>query len=133
MNLLILGTIGLVTQFALLATFVSISRSGFASTGKPVVLVVAVVALGLIIWSGVKRARKITHVLALPLVLALGYLVAFYSLGLIAFPGLLSDATRSSDYIGSVLRVGTALLVIYAVATGLLYLFAKSLHRARHQ
>jgi hypothetical protein len=132
MSVLMFGLIGLATQLALLAIFISVSRSAFASTGKPIVLVVAFVALSLIIWSAVNRTKKVTHVLALPPVLALGYLIAFYLLGLIAFPGLLSEATTSSDYIGSVLRVGCALLVIYATATGVLYLFAKSLRRARH-
>jgi hypothetical protein len=127
------GLIGLVTQLALLGAFVSISRTSFATTGKSVVVVAAFIALSLLLWFGVDRARKMTHILALPLILTLGYLVAFHVLGFFAFRSLLRDADGSAAYIGSIFRVGCAVLAMCSIATGLVYLLARSLRRVRLQ
>lgn len=127
MGVLPFGLIGLATQIALLGAFVSISRTRFASTGKPIVVVAAFIALSVLLWFGIDRARKMTHILALPLILTLGYLVAFYVLGFFVFRGLLAGG--SAAYIGSVFRVGCALLAMYSIATGLVYLLARSLKK----
>lgn len=129
MTILQIGLMGLATQFAVLWAFVSISQTNFAATGKPVVVVFGIVALTLVLWFGVTRVKKRSHLLALPLVMALGYLVAFFTLGRFVFRGLLSGATGSVDYAGSIFRVGCVLLVIYAVATALIYLLARLLRQ----
>lgn len=122
MRLITLGILGLVIQGASLVTFITVSRSSFASQGKPIVIAAAFLTVALLLWRGVRSMGGVASLILLPAILALGYIAAFHLVGAIGFPGLLRDArSPTGGYLRSALRVTAVLFVLYGVGAVLLH------------
>jgi hypothetical protein len=107
-------------QAACLEGFILISRSRFSDAGKGIVIGIAVLGIALFLWRGIKSASSLASICFLPIILALGYILAFNLVGKMAFPGMLSYAHYSTlDTIEALLRVTTNLLFFYVAATAL--------------
>jgi hypothetical protein len=100
----ILGTI---LQGAFLIAFILVSRGRFAGVGKPLVITLACLSVTLILGVGVRNAKDSTSLCLLPVMLAVGYVIAFHLVGEIGFPGLLfltwDEAERADGPIGMIL------------------------------
>ena len=126
------GIFGLLVQGAGLTAFVLVSRSSFAAVGKPAIIVIAGLAICTLLWEGVCRSKGILTVCLMPLLLAVGYDVAFHLLGMLGFPGLLSDARQPwLDYGLSILHVTITLLILYGLATALFFASNRGFSRVR--
>lgn len=132
MRLFRFGTFGLLVQGAGLAAFIVVSRSSIAVLGKPAVIILTGLAVCMLLWEGVRRSKQMLAACLLPLTLALGYDVAFYLLGLLRFPGLLSGAKELSlDYLLSLLYVTGTLFALYSVATVLFLAINRGVRKIR--
>jgi hypothetical protein len=132
MRILLFGILGVLIQGAGLGAFILVSRSSIAGFGKPAIVVVTGLAICALLWEGVRRSKRIFTVCLLPITLALGYVLAFHLLGLLGFPGLLSDAWPPwLDYALAVVRVTGYLLVLYGVATVLFFAINRGFRRFR--
>ncbi len=132
MKLLSFGILGLFVQGAGLAAFMVVSRSSLAPLGKPIVIVITGLAVCTLLWEGVRRSRGILAVCLLPVVLALGYVVAFHLLGLLGFPSLLADARQPwLDYLLPLLHVTGTLFVLYGLATPGFFAINRGFRRIR--
>lgn len=132
MKLVSFGIFGLLIQGAGLAAFMVVSRSSVATLGKPAVIVITGLVVCTLLWEGVRRSKGILSACLLPVMLALGYTVAFHLLGVLGFPGLLSDAKQPwFDYSLSVLRVTGTLLVLYGLLTVLFFAINRGFRRIR--
>jgi hypothetical protein len=123
------GIAGVVLQGIFLAAFILISRTSIAAMGKPVVIGLALICMVVLLWQGVKEAQTRATLFRLPLLLALGYIIAFHVVGVLGFRGLLRDWDFSADYLMSVLRVTIIVFVLYAIGTALLYLLRTKMVR----
>ena len=111
-----------------LMAFSLIASTSLAAVGKPVAIVSTFLGMALLLWLGVKNAQTIGTVFLLPILFALGYIIAFYLVGVFGFHGFLNDFDLSSaGYIKSVLSVFVAVFVLYAAGAVLLYLLNKAL------
>ena len=132
MRFFVFGILGLLVQGAGLAAFMLASRSSTAGFGKPAIIVITGLAIGTLLWEGVRRSKRILAVCLLPFTLALGYVLAFHLLGVLGFPGLLSDAWPPwLDFFLSVLRVTGNLLVLYGLTTALFFAINRGFRRIR--
>jgi FtsH-binding integral membrane protein len=132
MRLFVFGILGLLIQGAGLAAFMLVSRSSIADFGKPAIMVITGLAICTLLWEGVRRSKGILAVCLLPFTLAVGYTLAFHLLGVLGFPGLLSDAWPPSlDFFLSVLRVTGNLLVLYGLTTVLFFAISRSFRKIR--
>lgn len=132
MKLAWFSLVGVVLQGFFLVAFILISRSPVAGPGKPVVVLLALLSVALLLWHGVRRTADVRSLWLLPVVLAVGYVVAFHVVGALGFPGLLSSLDAPfGAYLWSVLRVTVALLVPYGIATALLAVVSRALQRRR--
>jgi hypothetical protein len=132
MKLFWFGILGLLVQGVGLAAFMLVSRFSDVTLGKLSVVVITGLAISALLWEGVRRSTRILAVCALPVLLTLGYAVAFHLLGVLGFPGLLKDAWPPwIDYFLSVLYVSGNLLVLYGLATMLLFAVSKGFRRIR--
>lgn len=131
MKLIQLGIFGIILQSVCLILFILISRTAFADLGKPIVITLSGLSVGFLLWSGVRNASGPTSLCLLPLVFAIGYIIAFHLVGLIGYRGLMRDIHPPyGDYLWSVLRVAVVLLVVYSIVTALLFAFKRAWHRA---
>jgi hypothetical protein len=109
-----------VLQGLLLSAFILVSRTTFAELGKPVVICLAFLSVGLLLWQGVRRASDFKSLCLLPVILAIGYVLAFHLVGEFFFPGLLRDVyLPHGAYLWSVLRVTLVLFLGYGIATAI--------------
>ena len=132
MKLFLFGIFGLLVQGAGLAAFMLVSRSSVAGVGKPATIVITGLVICTLLWEGVRRSRGILALCLLPVVLALGYVVAFHLLGMLGFPGLLSDARQPwLDYLLSLLHVTGTLLVLYGLTTALFFAISRGFRKIR--
>lgn len=132
MKLFWFGILGLLVQGMGLAAFMLVSRSSDATLGKLAVVVITGLAVCTLLWEGVRRSMGILAVCPLPVLLTLGYVVAFHLLGVLGFPGLLKDAWPPwLDYLLSVLYVSGILLAIYGLATLLFFAVNRGFRRIR--
>lgn len=109
------SVIGFILQATLLVAFIYASRLDEVMFGKPIVIAFAVGAMGLLLW----RAARVTlrlELIAICASLAVGYMVAFHSVGFLWFPGLLKDLDGLSwAYIRSIVAVAGVLFAVYTV------------------
>jgi hypothetical protein len=132
MKLFWFGILGLLVQGTGLAAFMLVSRSSDAMVGKITVVVIVGLAVCTLLWEGVRRSKGILTVCALPFLLTLSYVLAIHLLGMLGFPGLLRDAWPPwLDYFLSVLRMSGDLLVMYGLATALLFAMSRALRKIR--
>jgi len=129
MKLIRFGIAGFLIQIGALWAFILISRTDYAPFGKPLVIVLAIVALGTLLWHEVRKTPSYAPLCLLPLVLSLGYLVAFHLLGLIGFRGLMKDLQFDIDYLWSILGVLVTVSLLYGIATTALALLARTRFR----
>ena len=130
MKLVQISILGLVLLGAGLAAFVFVSRTRFADLGKPFVIALAFLGVGLLLWRGVRNVSGVTYLFLLPAMLALGYIAAFHLVGEIGFPGLLRDVRPfTGGYVWSVLRVTSVVFCLYGIATALLFILNRTGHR----
>jgi hypothetical protein len=130
MKLAFFAIVGLVLQGVGLTAFIVVSRSSFASLGEPVVIGVAGLAVCALLWEGVRKSKGLLALCPLPVLLALGYDVAFHLLGVMGFPGLLSDASQPwLDYFLSVLHVTGILIVAYGLVTALFFALSRGFRK----
>jgi hypothetical protein len=115
---------GALVQVVALTSFILVSRTTWAWTGKPVVISLAILAIGLLLWREV-RVSGIGTLFLLPVMLSFGWMLAVYALGVTAFPGLLSDSHLDIDFLLDSLRIFVDLTVMYGIATMVLF----GLHR----
>jgi hypothetical protein len=124
---------GIVLQGASLLLFVLVSRTNVAAIGKPSVISLAALSVGILLWCGVRNAPDWISLFLLPLTLAVGYIIAFHLLGVIGFPGLLNDLhSPYGEYFSSVFRVIVVLYLLYGIATILLFTVNRAWHRSRN-
>ena len=132
MKLLTSGILGVVLQGACLVAFVLTSRTSFADTRKPLVITLACLVVVLLLWRGVRNASNPASLCLLPVMLAVGYVVAFHLAGEVGFPGLLRDVhSPYSEYLGSVSRVTAILFFLYGIVTVLLFALKQSISRRK--
>jgi hypothetical protein len=132
MKLFWFSILGLLVQGVGLAAFMLVSRSSDAASGKLTVVVITGLAVCTLLWEGVRRSKGILTVCTLPFLLTLSYVAAFHLLGLLGFPGLLSDAWPPwLDYFLSVLYVSGILLAMYGLATLLFFAVNRVFRRTR--
>ena len=118
MKLFWFGILGLLFQGAGLAAFILVSRFSDSTLGKLIVVAITGLAVCTVLWEGVRRSKGIPAACLLPILLTLGYVVAFHVLGILGFTGLLNDAWPPwLDYFLSVLRGGGILMAMYGLAT----------------
>ena len=126
------GILGLLVQGVGLAAFMLVSRSSDATLGKLTVVVITGLAVCTLLWGGVRRSKGILVVCLLPVLLTLGYVVAFHLLGVLGFPGLLKDAWPPwLDYFLEVMYVSGILLAIYGLTTLLFFAVNRGFRRIR--
>jgi hypothetical protein len=95
-----------------------ISRTGFATPGKPLVISMAILTIGLLLWNAIKNSTSWASLWPLPVVLAVGYVIGFFLVGQFVFRALLHDLYLINSFSGpSVLRVMLVLLLLYSLAT----------------
>ena len=128
MKYLKIGIAGIVLQAACLAVFIIVSRTSFAAIGKPVVIALTLLVMGVFLWRKVTRVAARRDLFVLSALLALGYAIAFHLVGAIGFPGLLRDLGALADYFVSVMRVTAIVFLLYAIGAWLLYLLNKALN-----
>jgi hypothetical protein len=134
MKLLWFGILGLAIQGVGLAAFMLVSHSSDATLGKLTVVIITGLAVCALLWEGVRRSKGLLGVWLLPVLLTLGYVVAFHLLGVLGFPGLLSDAWPPwLDYFLGVLYVSGVLMAIYGLATLLFLAVNRGFRRIRSQ
>jgi hypothetical protein len=80
----------------------------------------------LLLWWRLKKHQNASAVAAAGLYLSLGYVVAFHSVGAIAFPGLLKDF-GSEGYVGSVFRVFCAAMLLHTACAASVFAVLKFL------
>jgi hypothetical protein len=132
MKLVTFSIFGIILQGVWLVAFILISRTTFADLGKPIVISIACLSVAFLLWRGVRSTNSPTSLCLLPVVLAIGYIIAFHLVGMIGFPGLIRDIhTPYSEYLWSLLRVAVVLLFVYGAVTTLLFGFDRVWHRAR--
>jgi hypothetical protein len=119
------GILGVVLQAVCLIAFIEVSRTSIAGIGKPLVVLLSVLSVLLFLWNWLKNEKR-RIILWIPVLLAVGYSIAFHLVGLVGFPGLLADISLSADYAKSVLSVTAIMFGCYSIATGFLYLFLKN-------
>jgi hypothetical protein len=113
---------GVLTQAMGLIMFALISRTQWASTGKPAVLGLTFAGVILLLWWLLKGTDTIRSAFVAAVSLSLAYVVAFHLVGALGFPGLLKDFDLASfDYILSALRVFAAVLVLYTVCSAAVF------------
>jgi hypothetical protein len=131
MKLVQFSIFGMILQSVCLIAFILISRTTLADLGKPIVISLACLGVAFLLWRGVRNASGPTSLCLLPVVLAVGYIVAFHLVGIIGFRGLMRDIHPPyGEYLWSVLRVAVVLLVVYSIVTALLFAFKRAWHRA---
>lgn len=130
MKLVQFSIFGIILQAVCLIAFILISRTTFADLGKPIVISAGCLSVGFLLWRGVRNASGPTSLCLLPVVLAVGYTIAFHLVGAIGFPGLMRDIHPPyGEYVLSVLRVALALLLAYGIITALLFTLTRAWHR----
>jgi len=103
--------------------------------GKPAVIGLVAILIALVIWASFKAISLWGSLLYLPALLAVGYVVAFHVVGVMAFHGLLRDSDLSLNYFMSVFRVAVVAFALFAVTAIILLLLkrAVSSHKGAHQ
>jgi len=129
MNNIYFGIAGTVLQSLCLAAFILISRTSFAQGGKLVVIGLTIVSVVMLLWYGVRRVKTRLNLFLLPVLLALGYSIAFHLVGVLGFHGLLMDWDISTDYFMSVLRVTSMVFAMYSIVTAVLYLVNRAIQK----
>lgn len=129
MKIIIRGIYGIALQAVCLIAFIEISRTSVAEAGKPLVVFFSMLSVLLFIWSWLKNENKKSVLLLIPAVLAIGYIIAFHLVGLIAFPSLLADAGLSIGYLISLFSVTLVVFGCCLIAAGGLYLFKIGISR----
>lgn len=132
MRLFLFGILGLFVQGMGLAAFVVASRSSVANFGKPAIIAITGIAVCTLLWEGVRRSKGFLAVCSLPLMLAIGYGIAFYLVGFFGFSGLLRGAGGASfDYLLSFLQVVGFLFFLYSVGTTLFFAVNRGFRKMR--
>jgi len=129
MRILRFGVVGVLVQAAALAAFILVSRSSWARTGKPLVMSLAVLAIGLVLWREIRCSSGIASLFWLPVVLSFGWLLAVEALGAVAFPGLLTDSHWDIDYLFDSVRILVDLTIVYGIATIALFVLHRGMRR----
>lgn len=122
---------GFLVQGLGLIAFILVSRTNAAALGKPAVIALFMFAMLLMLWFSFKWISTRSSLIYLPGLLALGYVVAFHVVGMIAFHGLLSDWAFSLSYLLPLLRTAAIVFVLYAIAAGIIFLLKKASARGR--
>jgi hypothetical protein len=124
--------LGIALQGTSLLLFVLISRTNVAAVGKPSVISLAALSVGVLLWCGVRNAPDWISLFLLPVTLAVGYILAFHLLGILGFSGLLNDLHSPYDeYFLSVFRVTVVLFLLYGIATILLFMVNRAWPESR--
>ena len=132
MNAIKFGVTGVVLQGLFLAFFILVSRSAIAVFGKPAIVGLAAIGMTFMLWQGVRKAKTLTSLLILPVLLSIGYVIAFHLTGVLGFSGLLRDWAFSVDYLFSNIRIIVIVFVIYVIDTLILYLCANFSRKRSH-
>jgi hypothetical protein len=112
-HLLKLTLAALLTQTLALLAFGVAGKFGWAA-GKAAVVAVAFGVMVYLIWKGASSLTVKKAIIQLPGFFAAAYLLAFHLAGMLVFPGMLSDAALSSEYMWQLLRVGAVVFCGYA-------------------
>jgi hypothetical protein len=130
MKIIWFGILGVIVQGIGLWAFILISPSSISQIGKPAVIALFLSSIILLLWWGIRHSAG-WQVLCLPVLLAIGYLVAFHALGAL-FKGLLRDISAPYFvYRVSLLRVFGILTLLYGFATGILVAISNTWLRQR--
>lgn len=130
MKMVQFSILSVVLQGFLLIAFVLVSRTTFAELGKPLVICLALLTVGLLLWREVRRTRDFKFLCLIPFILAIGYIFAFHLVGEFVFPGLLRDVYLPyGAYLWSVLRVTLVLFLGYGMATAISAVLTRAFDR----
>ncbi len=122
------------THGATLSLFALASRTEWASAGKIVALSLTLLSAIALLTAMLRGAKSLTASMIAAACLALGYLMAFFSLGAFFLPGLLNDSSPISfGYALSVLGVFGFTFLIYWVCAIAVLLMLRWTQWAEHQ
>jgi hypothetical protein len=130
MKAILTGFAGTILQALWLSAFMRISQSTTGAAGKAIVIAAAAASIIALLCFALQKIKEPIQIGFLPVLLTSAYLGAFFLVGVFVFPDLLSGASFSAGYIQSILRVGAAVFLIYALATVTLYGITKITRRA---
>jgi hypothetical protein len=124
-----LAVLGVSLEGFWLAMYLLVSSTWASAWSKATVVSFTVVSLAALIYCAVTQLTKKDLILLL-MTLSFGYIAAFHLLGLLFFPGLISDSTLSFEYARSLLGIAVLLLAIYLLAALALYWLNAVLRRS---
>ncbi len=125
MRIFIVAMIGFAIQAIGLVTFITTAKSSWAATTKPVVIGTTVLALAVLLLFANNQYRFLRSV-AISALLALGYLVAYHTLGILFFPALLMDLQIPSiEHMRAVMPIFGLLFVLYLMGSFAASMFDK--------
>lgn len=127
MRLFQLALLGFLLQLFGIGAFIEVSRTDVGVLGKPVVIGFVAILIVLMIWIGLRSISLRGALLYLPGLLAVGYIVAFHLVGIVAFPGLLDDWSISLSYFMSVSGVALMAFVFFSTTSILLLILRRAI------
>jgi len=104
---------GVLIHGVAIALFVGASKSDFSDFGKPVAIGISLMAVLILLRSAANKEIQVLSIGASAATLALSYLIAYHSLGFLAFHGLVSESEISVDYIATNLKIWLLLFCLY--------------------
>jgi hypothetical protein len=133
MKLIKLSLAGALVQAICLALFVLVSRTRVATIGKPVVIGIAIAGIVYIIWRAATKLGNWPSLCLFPVLLGLGYIIAFNLVVAGGFRGLLQQVYAPDwDYFWMEIDIACLLTALYGIITALLFTVHKVLQRRTH-
>jgi hypothetical protein len=121
MKLFQFALLGLLIQFFGIFAYITMVRSPWLAFSKPVLIGTFVVALLLLLWSGIRYHTWWVCLFGLPGLLAVGHLAAFYLAGFVGFHDLVNDVEFSLDAALPLLYQGAIVFVLSAIAATVMF------------
>lgn len=121
---------GFIIQLTGLSAFILIARSGWASPGKQLVIVIVFILMTVLL-AFANKPYVLQRSVILSALLALAYLVGYYVLGATLFPGLMKDLSiLSVEDLQAVGSVFGTLFVLYVAGSAVLGLLQNAISRS---
>lgn len=128
MKYFVIGLLAVVIQCVGLSAFLVISTAlSEGRLGGRIVIALTVFSMACLLWYGVRVTKTLRERILLPILCAMGYVIAYLLLGLTFFHGLMNGLAASpASYAKAVLSVLLVVCVLYAAGT-VLFSFASRL------